>query len=170
MNYLDVIIAVPLLWGMYKGWQRGLIFEIAMIIGLILGFYVAFKFSSMFEGIVKKFVDSPSTVLPYITFFIVFILVIVVMVLLAKFLEGILKASKLTPINQVAGAIFGTLKFALTVSVILAIIRPVDVRMGLFTAKTKSESVLYQPVLKISHYLFPALEDVREEFGKRVGS
>jgi hypothetical protein len=42
--------------------------------------------------------------------------------------------------------------------------------MGLFTAKTKSESVLYQPVLKISHYLFPALEDVREEFGKRVGS
>ena len=169
MNYLDVIIAVPLLWGMYKGWKRGLIFEIAMIIGLILGIYIAFKFSSIFEGVVKKFVDSPSTVLPYISFFIVFILVIVVMILLAKFLEGILKASKLTPINQVAGAIFGTIKFALTVSVILAIIRPVDVRMGLFTVKTKTESVLYQPVLKIAHYLFPALEDFREEFGKRVG-
>ena len=42
MNYLDFIIAVPLLWGAWKGFQRGIIFEIAMLIGIILGLYLAF--------------------------------------------------------------------------------------------------------------------------------
>ena len=48
MNYLDFIIAIPLVWGAYKGFQRGFIFEIAMIIGLVLGLYLAFKMSSLF--------------------------------------------------------------------------------------------------------------------------
>lgn len=168
MNYLDVLIAVPIIWGIYKGWQRGIIFEVAMLIGLILGFYLAFKFSSLFETLVGKFVSGPSNVLPYVTFFVVFISVIVVMILLAKFLEGVLKITNLTPINQVAGAVSGGIKFALTMSVILSIIRPVDVRLNMISAKTKSESKLYSPVLNIAHYLFPALQDVREEFSKRV--
>jgi uncharacterized membrane protein required for colicin V production len=29
MNYLDFILAVPLVWGAYKGYQRGIVFEIA---------------------------------------------------------------------------------------------------------------------------------------------
>ena len=103
MNYLDILIALPIPWGLYKGWKRGIIFEIAMIIGLVLGLYVAIKFSGLFEGMVKKMTDSPERVLPWITFILVFILVLVVMILLAKFLEGILKIGKLSQINQLVG-------------------------------------------------------------------
>ncbi|CAN5635566.1 hypothetical protein BH11BAC2_BH11BAC2_04540 [soil metagenome] len=168
MNYLDILIAIPLLWGIWKGWQRGLIFEVAMIIGMVLGFYLAFKCSSLFEGVVKKYVDSSASMLPYLTFFLVFIAVIVIMILLAKFLEGILKISSLTPVNQVAGAVFGCIKFGLAVSVVLSLLRPMDAKLGLLSAKTRSSSYLYHPVLQISHYLFPALEDVKTEFEKRM--
>ncbi|MBK7682201.1 MAG: CvpA family protein [Bacteroidetes bacterium] len=68
MNYLDFIIAIPLVWGAYKGFQRGFIFEIAMIIGLVLGLYLAFKMSSLFEGLVSKMVDASGTTLHYLTF------------------------------------------------------------------------------------------------------
>ena len=44
MNFLDALIIAPLLWGAYKGFQKGLIFEIAMILGLIIGVYLGFKF------------------------------------------------------------------------------------------------------------------------------
>ncbi len=168
MNYLDFLIAVPLIWGLYKGWQRGLIFEIAMIIGMVLGFYLAFKCSSMFEGLVSKFVKDAGHFLPYITFFLVFAGVVLIMVLLAKFLEGILKIGSLTAINQVMGAIFGCLKFGLAVSVILALLRPIDARMGLLSAKTKSESKLYGPTIKVAQFLFPALQDVKAEVEKRI--
>ena len=168
MNYLDILIALPIAWGLYKGWKRGIVFEIAMMIGLVLGLYVAIKFSGLFEGMVKKMTDSPERVLPWITFILVFILVLVVMILLAKFLEGILKIGKLTQINQLVGAIFGGLKFALTVSVILAIFKPIDNRVQLIDKKTKQESLLYQPVLNLAHLLFPALEDVKQEFEKVI--
>ena len=168
MNYLDLLIALPICFGIYKGWKRGIIFEIAMMIGLVLGLYVAIKFSGLFEGVVKKMTDSPDKVLPWITFILVFILVLVVMILLARFLEGILKIGKLSQINQLVGAIFGGLKLALAVSVILAIFRPIDSRVKLVDDKIKSESLLYHPVLNLSHFLFPALEDVKQEFEKVI--
>ncbi len=168
MNYLDVVIAIPLLWGAYMGWKKGLIFEIAMIIGMILGIYLAFKFSSLFEHLVGTYIHGSSSALPYISFFLVFIGVIIMMILLAKFLEGILKMSSLTPINQVLGALFGCVKFGLAISVMLSLLRPVDARIGILSAKTKSESHLYVPVLSVAHYLFPALQDVKSEFSKRI--
>ncbi len=170
MNYLDIIIAIPLLWGAWKGFQKGLIFEIAMIIGLILGFYIAFKFLHYFELIVSKYISSSGNFLPYLTFFLVFISVIVLMILLAKLLEGILKITALNTFNKIAGAVFGIIKFALVLSFLLALLKPVDLRMGLITQQTKNESFLYNRVLNISHYLFPALQDVKKEFQHRVGS
>ena len=169
MNYLDIIIAIPLLWGAWKGFQRGLIFEMAMLIGLVLGFYIGFKFLHFFEQIVSKYVSGSGNFLPYLTFFLVFVLVIMLMILLAKLLEGILKITALNAFNKIAGAVFGMIKFALVISFLLALFRPVDVRMGLMKQQTKSSSYLYNPVLHISHYLFPALQDVKKEFEHRVG-
>jgi membrane protein required for colicin V production len=164
MNYLDLIIAIPLAWGAWKGWQRGIIFEIAMLIGMILGLYIAFKFSGMFQGVVGNNVKGSGSMLPYLTFFLVFIAVVILMVLLGRFLEGILKITKLTPVNQVLGAIAGSLKFALAISVLLSVLRPVDAKMGLLSAKTKSGSFLYKPILNVSHLIYPALKDIKEEF------
>ncbi len=169
MNYLDFIIAVPLIWGAYKGFQRGFIFEIAMIIGLVLGLYLAFKMSSLFEGLMSKFVDAQGSTLHYLTFFVVFISVILIMVFLAKLLEGLLKIGNLNVFNKVAGAIFGIIKFALVVSVVFSVFRPVDAHLGLLSAKTKSGSLLYQPVVHITQYIFPALKGFQKEFWKRVG-
>lgn len=169
MNYLDVIIAIPLFWGAYKGFQRGLIFEIAMLIGLVLGLYIAFKFSGLLESLVGKMVDASGNTLYLITFFVVFISVILILVLLGKMLEQVLKVGKMDNLNKAAGAAFGLCKFALVVSVVLSMFRPVDARYEILPAKIKSEAILYQPVIKFSQYLFPALRDVQQEFSKHVG-
>ena len=167
MNYLDIIIAIPLLLGAYKGFRRGLIFEVAMIIGLIFGIYLAFKFSNMFESVVSKYFNN-STLLPYFSFFLIFSLVILAMVLLAKLFEGILKITNLNMFNKVAGALFGLLKFGLIISVLLAVFRPIDENMGYIKPEIKNKSVLYAPVLKISQYIFPALSDMQKVFKKNL--
>lgn len=169
MSYLDLCLIIPLALGMWKGWKRGFVFELAMLIGLVLGLYLAFKMSSLLEGAMAKVIDAQGTMLYGITFFVIFIAVILLMVLLAKFIEGILKAGQLSSLNQVAGAGFGLIKWALVVSVVLSVFRPLDVRLGILSAKTKSESYLYLPLLNFSQYLFPALKDVQAEFSKHVG-
>ena len=167
MNYLDIIIAIPLLLGAYKGFRRGLIFYVALIIGLIFGIYLAFKFSNMFESVVSKYFNN-STLLPYFSFFLIFSLVILAMVLLAKLFEGILKITNLNMFNKVAGALFGLLKFGLIISVLLAVFRPIDENMGYIKPEIKNKSVLYAPVLKISQYIFPALKDMQQVFNKEL--
>ena len=46
MNYLDIIIVIPLLYGLIKGFSNGLVKEITGLLGLIIGVYVAVNFSS----------------------------------------------------------------------------------------------------------------------------
>lgn len=162
MNYLDFIILIPLAWGAWKGYQKGLIFEVAMIIGMVLGFYLAFKFSGLVQGLLSNIVSS--SILPYVSFILVFAAVVLVMVLLAKFLEQIIKVGSLTPVNQLLGGILGILKFGLVLSVIFSLLKPIDARMHLLDAKTKSGSLLYSPVAGLGQYLFPAISDIHKEF------
>ncbi len=167
MNWLDIIIAVPLIWGAYKGFQRGLIFEVAMIIGLILGFYLAFKFSGLFAGVARKIFNN-ETILPYFTFFLVFALVILLMVLLAKFFEGILKITNLNFFNKITGAVFGLIKSGLIMSIILTVFRPIDEKMAIIKPEIKAASLLYSPVSNVSKYIFPALNDMQKVFKKNL--
>ena len=46
MNYLDIIIAVPLLYGLIKGFSNGLVKEVTSLLALFIGVYVAINFSS----------------------------------------------------------------------------------------------------------------------------
>lgn len=169
MNYLDFCLFIPLAWGTWKGWQRGIIFELAMLIGVVLGLYLAFKLTSLLKGAMATLIDAQGTLLHSVTFFTVFIFIVLIMILLARFIEGILKMGNLNWPNKLSGALFGLMKWALVLSVILSVFRPVDVRVGIISAKTKGESYLYQPLLNFSHYLFPALRDVQQEFSKHVG-
>lgn len=164
MNLLDVIIAIPLLWGTYRGFKRGLIFETLMIIGLIIGLYAAFKFSSLVQGLLKTFVQSDSAVLPFISFTFVFVAVLLVMILLAKLLENILKIASLNVFNRIAGAVLGLFKFGLVVSVVLWSFKALEPHWDFISSDMKNKSLLYEPVLKTASFITPALEDIKKEF------
>lgn len=69
MNWFDAAIAVPLLFGAWKGWKRGLIFEIAMIIGLVIALYLGFKFSGLVSTFINEHVESLKGISPYLSFF-----------------------------------------------------------------------------------------------------
>jgi membrane protein required for colicin V production len=164
MNLLDVIIAIPLLWGAYRGFKRGFIFETLMIIGLIIGLYAAFKFSNLAQQLVKSLVEADSAILPIISFAFVFAAVLLVMILLAKLLENILKIASLNVFNQIAGALLGLFKFGLVVSVILWSFKALEPHWDFISSDMKNKSLLYEPVLKTASFITPALEDIKKEF------
>lgn len=167
MNYLDIIITVILIWGAYKGFRRGLIFEVAMIIGLVLGFYLAFKSSSLFEEFVAKHFGG-NAFTPYLTFLLVISAVILIMVLLAKFFEGILKIANLGLFNKITGALFGLLKSAFILSILFAVMRPMDAQLRIIKPQIKEQSLLYLPVSRISHFIYPALKDAQKVFKQKL--
>jgi len=169
MNWLDAVIAIPLIFGAWKGWKRGLIFEVAMIIGLIIALYLGFKFSGIVSGFLNEKFDSLRGVTPYLSFGLIVVVIILAFVLLAKLLEGILKLTALNLFNNIGGALFGLLKFGLVLSVLFWLIRSLEPGVKIIPAELKSHSTLYAPVLKIASSVQPLLQDVKSEFRENIG-
>lgn len=169
MNILDIVIAIPLVYGAWKGFSKGLLFEIAMIIGLVAGVYLAFKFSDLVYGLLKPVTDEDGKMLHVISFFIVLAVILLVFIFYARLMEAVLSVSSLSIFNKIAGAVFGMLKLALALSVIFWLIKPFENKMNVIPANVRSESLLYEHVLKISTFLAPAIKDVKDEFNEKLG-
>ncbi|HHT52358.1 MAG: CvpA family protein [Bacteroidales bacterium] len=138
MNYLDFLIVIPLLWFGYKGFTNGLVRELASILALVGGLFVAFRFS---DWVAEKIqIDSiPSSLYFVITFFGVLILTY----LAGAFVEKIVKVVIPPIINQILGALFGAAKVLTIVSALLFIVNSLDTKEVLIKPKTKVESFFY---------------------------
>ena len=57
MNSLDYILFIPLLYGFYRGFTKGLIIELASLLALTLGIYGALHFSSFTFEFLSHYVE-----------------------------------------------------------------------------------------------------------------
>ena len=160
MNYLDVIIIIPLIWGIYKGYKKGFIIEISSFIALGLGIYGGIRFSSLAAAYLSELLEVSDKIMPLISFSITFILIVIIVLSLAKMVEKLIKVIALGLVNRIAGAIFGLLKFSLIMSVVLHIINIVNSKITFIDPEVESSSILYQPVSKAASIIIPELENL----------
>ncbi len=158
MNYLDIIIALPLLWGIYRGFTKGLIISVASLLALILGVYAAIHFSSFFGGYVEKWFNPDPRHLKVISFTLTFILVVIFVKLLGWGLDKLIKAIALGFVNRLLGVLFNLLKWALIVSVLISIMDSAERTKTIINEKVKDESILYRPISRIATFVFPYLK------------
>ena len=84
MNYIDIILLLPLLYGAYRGFSRGLIIEVATLLGLLLGVYIAIKFSGYTEDILRHFIKLTTESLSYVALGVTILIVDVAISLYGK--------------------------------------------------------------------------------------
>ncbi|MFA5781976.1 MAG: CvpA family protein [Bacteroidales bacterium] len=153
MNYLDIILAIPLVWAIYRGFTKGLVIEIASLIALILGVYGGIHFSYFISD--KLNLSSPFS--PLISFAITFLIIVIVIFLLAKLLEKSINLLALGFLNKLAGAFFGLLKMAFLLSILLLFINKIDLKISIVPEKTRKESLLYPTLSAFAPYIIPKL-------------
>ena len=79
MNYLDIIIAIPLLYGLTKGFSNGIITELSNIISVVLAIYVGIHFSDLiYPYLDLDILQDYSKLIPLIAFLMVFIIIMVI--------------------------------------------------------------------------------------------
>lgn len=159
MNYIDIIIAIPLLWGLYKGFSKGLIVEIASLAALVLAVWGGIKFSDFFSGWMHDSLGWTSKYLPLISFAVIFIAVLLMVFGVAKLVERMAKAVSLDWLNKIGGAIFGMLKFGLLLSMLIFFLEAINKTISFIPEETKNNSLLYRPVQKIAPTIIPRLNE-----------
>ncbi|GAB4248857.1 MAG: hypothetical protein Kow0079_01230 [Vicingaceae bacterium] len=163
MNYFDIIIIVPILWGAYKGFRKGLIIELVSIAALVLGIIGGIKFSDFVAEKLNQYFEISETLLPVISFSLTFIVIVVIVFSGGKLIEKTIKMAALSTVNRIFGAVFGMLKFALVLSALIHLVNKVDKHFSFIKPEMKANSLLYKPVEKVLPTLLPVFEDVKEK-------
>jgi membrane protein required for colicin V production len=145
MNWLDILILIPITWGAFKGLVKGLVAELLSIIGLIIGLFIANKFS----GALAKALNWDSRFAGILAFMVIMMAVFVVVYLLTRVLNKTLDVVKMQWLNKLGGMLFGALKWALVFSIILYLWDLLDKTYPIFQGKAKQNSVLYPVVSEI---------------------
>jgi len=155
MNYLDIAIAAPILYGLIKGFSNGLVKEITGLISLILGVYVAVNFSILLEPHLSGILNNYEQLSPIIAFAILFVATIFIIKLIGILANKITKALALGVISRIFGSIFGGLKIALILSFLLTI----ESRFELVPKDAKESAQLYLPTKNVLEIITPHFKE-----------
>lgn len=157
MNFIDIIIALPLLWAIYKGFRRGFIVELASLIGFWLGIWGSIHFSASLVPMLKKHFQASSSSLTLLAFLLTFLLIILLIYLLAKLIQKAVESMAMGLLNKLAGALFGLLKSAFVISVFIYALG------SHISISQKKDSILYTTLGKIAPVIMPQLKELRFE-------
>jgi len=159
MSYLDIILIIPLAWSIYKGFKRGLIIEIASLVGLVLGIYGALNFSDYTEVLLRENYDIDFEYMHLLSFAITFIGIVILVYILGKVLEKIINIIALGIFNKIAGMFFGFFKMSLILSMVLLIVEGINANVGFIKPEDKEASVLYTPIARIGPSILLLIDD-----------
>ena len=164
MNLLDIILIVPFIWFAYRGFQKGLVIELASLVALILGIWAAIYFSFFAADFLSDNFDIGPRYLPVIAFIITFIVVVMGVYLIGRIIEKFIDILALGLLNKLAGLAFGLVKAAFLLSIIILVINSFDANQSIITPKLRDGSFLYKPVERFAPKIIPRLnvDDVRD--------
>lgn len=161
MTSIDIALGALLAYGLVKGIWKGLFVELASLVALLAGIFIAVKFSIVVGDAIT---DEPSSTASVTAFIITFIIVVVAITLLAKVFTKLADFAGLGLINRLLGGLFGFLKMVMILSVLLNFFLKINSSNAFAEPKTLDNSVFFYPVLSVSNYIFPSLEEWFEEY------
>lgn len=156
MSFLDIVLAVFLVYGIIRGLKNGLFVELASLISFFVGIYIAVKFSYLITNVIG---DGTSKTVKVIAFIVTLVLVVVGIHLLAKMFSKIASTLFLGWLNRLGGGFLGVLRITLLLGIVLSLFQKVNFDNMLISKETQEKSLFFNPIVKTSEVFFPVLKE-----------
>ena len=152
MNWLDVLLVLPLIVGLVRGLMRGFISEIIAILVVILGVLGAKLWASTFSAWLLIQFAWPQGVCDIVAYTLLFLGIAIVLSVFAKLLNKFMRASHLSWANRLLGAVFGVAKYGLVVLFAVFVIDKTNESLHWADdAPIVKSSIVYPHMLKATH-------------------
>jgi len=175
ISLLDIFLLIPMLLFAWGGYKKGLIVSLASLVALVLGLYFAFFFSDYAAGLLTEYFTINEKYLAVISFVVTFVVVIIAVIFLGNALQKVAKVLMLGFLDKAAGIVFGLLKGALYMSILIWVVNYFDTGQNIIKKDSRENSLFYEPVESIAPFLyswlnlenldidFPDKEDILDE-------
>lgn len=159
MNFIDILIIVPLGYAAWQGFKKGFIIELFTLLALLVGIYAGIHFSDWTARFIRENFEIEGKYLPVVAFTLTFLAVGAMVFFAGKMLERMIKVVNLSPVNKVLGIVFGLIKMVYTISIGIILLETYDERGDFIPEDIKTESLLYQPIKAVASATIPAIEE-----------
>jgi membrane protein required for colicin V production len=157
MEILDLIILMPLIYGAYKGYKRGFIMSLFLLLAVVVGLYAAFHFTDVIVGYGKEHFSWTSSYIAPVTFLSLFLVVGAGIYFGGKVLESVIKLVKLSILNSLAGALLGLLQWTYFVGSLLLMLISFDQKESIISKETKQHSFIIPAITSVLHGSIPGV-------------
>jgi membrane protein required for colicin V production len=164
MNPFDMLIVVILSFCLIRGIFRGLIKEVASIVGVLAGFYAAYTYYPSIQGWFSTWVSS-AAYRYVLSFLVIFCVVFLFISILGVVIKYLLNIAFLGWVDRICGAGFGFVKAVLIVSVLM---------IALTTFLTRGtpiikDSLLAPHVTQVAEKMIQVVpQDMKSEFQSKI--
>lgn len=163
MGVLDIIILALLAFGLVNGFKNGLFVEVASLVALVAGVYGAIHFSNYAAEFLMDKVDWNEKTVNITAFIITFIVIVILIGLAGKALTKLADFAALGILNKFLGSIFGVLKIAVILSVVLIIFDSMNKTLPFTDKEDIEDSLLYEPIKSLVPSVFPIILEKKIE-------
>lgn len=163
MGVIDIVLGALILFGLVRGFMKGLFVEVASLVALIAGVYGAIHFSNFAAEFLDTKTEWNEKTINIAAFAFTFVIIVLAIALAGKALTKLADFAALGIINKLLGALFGALKIALVLSVILNIFDRMNSTITFVDEENIDGTVLYKPVKGLVPMIFPDILTPKEE-------
>ncbi len=158
MNVLDLFFILPLLYGAYRGYQKGLFIEIIGVVAFVIAIVIGFKFLGYGMNLIAPAIGEhmANRFLPYLSFTIIFFPTIFLINKMGWMLRRALRFTILGTIDGFAGAIVGVFTWLFGISTFLWLMTSIDIKIP---EKMVKESLTYPVVAKVAPTVISKVSD-----------
>ena len=163
MGVIDIVLGALILFGLVRGFMKGLFVEVASLVALVAGVYGAIHFSDFAAEFLQTKTDWNEKTISITAFAVTFVVIILIISLAGKALTKLADFAALVVINKLAGGVFGALKIAVILSVVLIIFDRMNSTITFIDEENMDDSVLYEPVKSLVPMIFPNILSLKED-------
>ncbi len=159
MNIYDLIIFLPLTYGMIRGLFRGFVKELVSLISIVIAFIIAETYSAQLTQYIQSIADIADKTAVIVAYLAVFVGSLIIVLLFSNIIHSILKAIKLIWLNSLFGAALGALKWVILIGIALNVFEAIDSKFHFANQDKKEQSVAYYSIQKIPSNLWEATNE-----------
>lgn len=111
MKLVDAFLLIPLLWGGYRGFSKGLVLSVFSSGAWLLAVLSSCKLLHVTITLYTAWYDQQPIWLPHVAFVLLFILTLITITLIGKCLKAVIHITLLAPFDKLLGSIWGILKW-----------------------------------------------------------
>ena len=149
MKTLDILILIPLVWGAYNGYRKGLLVEVVAVIAFLVAMIVGFKFLSFGIDLLAPYisVEVARRLLPWMGFSVIFFPTVFMVNQIGFSLRRSLRYTILGTFDSLAGAAVGIFTWIFGISVMIWLLTWMGIPMP---ARHTQQTYIYPMIVPVA--------------------